>query len=64
MAEAPKGLLPHDGVIVSSPPAFSWTPGAETGGIYLNVSTDPTFKKIDVVNWKDDGTHYRTHLRS
>lgn len=59
MAEAPKDLLPHDGITVSSPPAFSWTPGAGTRGIYLNVSTDPTFKKIDVVNWKDDGTHYK-----
>jgi hypothetical protein len=59
MVQAPKDLLPHDGITVTSPPAFSWTPGAGTRGIYLNVSTDPTFKKIDVVNWKDDGTHYK-----
>jgi hypothetical protein len=59
VAQAPKDLLPLDAVTVVSPPAFSWTPGAGTGGIYLNVSTDPTFKKIDVVNWKDDGTHYK-----
>jgi hypothetical protein len=58
VTQAPKDLLPHDGITVTSPPAFSWTPGSGTRGIYLNVSTDPTFAKIDVLNWKDDGTHY------
>jgi hypothetical protein len=59
VAKPPTDLLPLDGLTVASPPAFSWTPGAGTGGIYLNVSTDSTFKKIDVLNWKDDGTHYK-----
>jgi hypothetical protein len=59
VAQAPKDLLPHDGITITSPPAFSWTPGSGTHGIYLNVSTDPTFARIDVLNWKDDGNHYQ-----
>jgi hypothetical protein len=58
MAASPTDLLPYDGLIVTAPPAFSWTPGANTGGIYLNVSTSPTIDPINVINYHDDGSHY------
>ena len=47
-AELPTDLLPYDGAVVTVPPAFSWTPGANTVGIYLNVSTEPD---INVSRW-------------
>ena len=57
-ASPPSVMLPHDGITVVSPPAFSWTPGKNTGGIYLNVSTEADMSPINVINILDNGTHY------
>lgn len=54
----PTDLYPPDGAVVTAPPSFSWTPGRNNAAIYLNVSTDPSGRPVDAVNWVDDGTHY------
>jgi|GEM_PF-1172579 len=54
----PTDLLPYNGIVVTNPVAFSWTPGYDNRAIYLNVATNPDFNPIDVINWQDDGSHY------
>jgi hypothetical protein len=53
--ELPKDLLPYDGVTVTAPPAFSWTPGASAERTNLYVSTEPDITRADIIDFQDDG---------
>ena len=56
-AQLPTDLYPLDSAVVTNPPSFSWSPNGNTD-ITLDISTSPTMSVIDVLNWKDNGSHY------
>lgn len=57
IATGPSTMLPINNAVVNDPPDFSWET-TDCSDYYLNVSSYPDISVINIINWKDDGSHY------